>query len=342
MITTKPTQRHHHHAEQESPNHDHQLVALQKKAQTKLEELQSNLQTMWSDSLALPLPAVQKVNLLQLPEGKPVQNLSQELQEKLKDAVVAQMKKFAKKVQSSMVPKVSDPHYAGNCFCHLYGGHIPSAAVKFECLSIFSHQTACSVIHTQHMKDGKVHHDGLFFHVYDAKGTSLFLDCESSAPSAVLVPSTCKSLGDVQAIERKVREKGDVLDHITNAALVSMVYYRCFSRQSAHRYTPLQGMHAGNLAWIYAVDAGNGRVDFILCRKQNLEMYRMNRDVNSLKEAGKIEDAMHREQMYNDEHKKVPMTTTFPDKAIRQAISKADGDAGKDVSKKYKEYKDAK
>lgn len=328
-----------------SPHQQVQLAKLdgaEHHMQVVLGNLRSSLQTMWLQHVAGPhaIPTLEKsAKVLGLVAKGDIQGGWDNA--KLQAAVDSLLKGFLQEKANESIPK-SDVRYAGNCHTEVHTGCYQGedgGKMQFQMLSILAAPNqgkdggmAYSMIHLHKEKDVAAREDKILFHQFrtDANGKTTCSFLSKNVPDAILVSSRCASANDVLAAYHTKPNNGDILDHIRNPALVSMVYYKLLQDHMAAKqncgvkgFTPLQRSPHGNLMWMYAVQATDGTVNFLLCRKGSLDWHRAMAAAKAGKEVKQPPMIKMRDTFASDDgtRKNISMANEYADRHVGPAWS---------------------
>lgn len=217
-----------------------------------------------------------------------------------------------------------DVHYAGNCGSVSFNAQytLKTAAAKTGkeedssvrckalCHSIMAMvpgESTKVVAHTLiHLNEKKKNAEGeildsnkFLYHQYSKDFTKKRVlqseVTETDVPDAILVPSNYASHEDVGIAFRNhykiPKDKGDVLDFISNLAQVTMTYFREFEGACVVKdFTPLQQSPEGSLMWSYSIECEGNVTYFLMCRAENFQKFvAVQEEKKKMKELQKIQ-----------------------------------------------------
>lgn len=345
-------------------NDDKHLLLACKGAEKHLEvckkNLKHSLRELWHvvGDKNMPLPVISQTAAA---SGSAEKVLGEDaaLRAELEKKMMAHANEYAKMKKEDLIPRADD-RYAGNCFSASYKGSVKDEKdeiVEYRCFTVFAlgGKKAYSMVHVHHHEDK----DNFLFHWWDGNKHHFAKDV---VPDAVLIQSD----GTVkQAFHSRPQSKGDVLDHVSSPAVVSMLYYKALAKDTASsvsQFMSLQCHRFNSLIWVYSIATSRG-TDFMICRKKDFDDHQ--RIVAAIKHAvaqkknedvaGADEDQLHKREHYAHHAsswlstKKGPgMRETFPGeekestgKKNRIAVSSANKIATKKVGPAWHAYKTA-
>lgn len=350
-----------HHPRQHKVHHPQDNVLMscrgaEKYLQTCARELKCSLWNLWhkvSDP-HMPLPGI----TLQEAGGAKKKDVGVAVPEPLRKELIAKMERhmdeYVRAKTSGLIPS-SDDRFTGSCFSETCKGTAAvgkGKMVQFRSFCIFEHDAktgakrAFAIVHTHVEGDSKATEDDFLLHHFDGS-THFFVDGVKSVPNAILVSGTgsCSF-----AYYKRDPAKGDVMDHVSSPAIISMLFYRGMKGEGtgATQFMPLQSSRANSLVWVYAIKTSDGTTDLLICRKRDFRQHRNILAERAMEHAGVVETPEERKvRLQRGNPDNVGMTTTFPgDKNSdgymnRVAISAANIDASKHVGPLWFEYEKA-